>query len=83
MFGAVATASTPEARARAYDVVQELVTNIQFANDEGDPGAGLELGTLYTLLLYILYSPLYIVSSFCSSRRWLLVLFCVLYLSTY
>lgn len=44
MFGAVATASTPEARARAYDVVQELVTNIQFANDEGDPGAGLELG---------------------------------------
>ena len=24
--------------------VQELVTNVQFANDEGDPGMGLELG---------------------------------------
>ena len=23
---------------------QELITNVQFANDEGDPGMGLELG---------------------------------------
>jgi len=29
---------------RAMDVLQELVTNVQFANDEGDPGMGLELG---------------------------------------
>jgi len=28
----------------AFDVLQELVTNVQFANDEGDPGMGLELG---------------------------------------
>ena len=25
-------------------MLQELVTNVQFANDEGDPGMGLELG---------------------------------------
>jgi len=29
---------------KADDVLQELVTNVQFANDEGDPGMGLELG---------------------------------------
>ena len=29
---------------KAFDVLQELVTNVQFANDEGDPGMGLELG---------------------------------------
>ena len=29
---------------KANDVLQELVTNVQFANDEGDPGMGLELG---------------------------------------
>merc|ERR1712198_547869 len=28
----------------ALDVLQEIVTNVQFANDEGDPGMGLELG---------------------------------------
>ena len=28
----------------AFDKLQELVTNVQFANDEGDPGMGLELG---------------------------------------
>ena len=28
----------------ALDKLQELVTNVQFANDEGDPGMGLELG---------------------------------------
>ena len=27
-----------------HDAMQELVTNVQFANDEGDPGMGLELG---------------------------------------
>ena len=29
---------------KAMDSLQELVTNVQFANDEGDPGMGLELG---------------------------------------
>lgn len=29
---------------KALDVLQEIVTNVQFANDEGDPGMGLELG---------------------------------------
>nr|ACO10790.1 C4orf27 homolog [Caligus rogercresseyi] len=28
----------------AMDAIQELVTFVQFANDEGDPGMGLELG---------------------------------------
>ena len=26
------------------NIFQELITNVQFANDEGDPGMGLELG---------------------------------------
>ena len=29
---------------KAFDVLGEIVTNVQFANDEGDPGMGLELG---------------------------------------
>ena len=33
-----------EAKNKAFDALQELVTNVQFANDEGDPGMGLELG---------------------------------------
>ena len=33
-----------DAKNKALDVLQELVTNVQFANDEGDPGMGLELG---------------------------------------
>ena len=32
------------AKDTAFDSLQELVTNVQFANDEGDPGMGLELG---------------------------------------
>ena len=32
------------AKNKALDALQELVTNVQFANDEGDPGMGLELG---------------------------------------
>ncbi|CAG0891483.1 unnamed protein product [Cyprideis torosa] len=40
----VATAATDVARDEALDSLQELVTNVQFANDEGDPGMGLELG---------------------------------------
>ena len=37
-------AETDSQRDKANDVLQELVTNVQFANDEGDPGMGLELG---------------------------------------
>jgi hypothetical protein len=33
-----------ESKNKALDVLQELITNVQFANDEGDPGMGLELG---------------------------------------
>ena len=33
-----------KAKDQAFDKLQELVTNVQFANDEGDPGMGLELG---------------------------------------
>merc|ERR1712012_1251472 len=33
-----------KAKDEAFDKLQELVTNVQFANDEGDPGMGLELG---------------------------------------
>jgi len=40
----VNTAKNTEEKNKAFDVLQELVTNVQFANDEGDPGMGLELG---------------------------------------
>ncbi|CAG0919803.1 unnamed protein product [Notodromas monacha] len=33
-----------EDRNAAMEPIDELVTNVQFANDEGDPGMGLELG---------------------------------------
>lgn len=37
-------AETENEQNRAFDVLGEIVTNVQFANDEGDPGMGLELG---------------------------------------
>jgi len=37
-------AETEDKANSALDVLQELITNVQFANDEGDPGMGLELG---------------------------------------
>ena len=40
----VVEAETDCDRDKALDVLQEIVTNVQFANDEGDPGMGLELG---------------------------------------
>ena len=44
MFTKVVEAEGEEERDKAMDAVQELVTFVQFANDEGDPGMGLELG---------------------------------------
>ena len=40
----VVEAETEEERELALDPVQQLVNFVQFANDEGDPGMGLELG---------------------------------------
>jgi len=40
----VVEAESESEKDRAFDALQELVTNVQFANDEGDPGMGLELG---------------------------------------
>jgi hypothetical protein len=44
IFKNVVEAGDDEQLDKALDVLQELVTNVQFANDEGDPGMGLELG---------------------------------------
>lgn len=44
MLTKVVEAETEEEKDKAMDAVQELVTFVQFANDEGDPGMGLELG---------------------------------------
>lgn len=44
IFRNVVEADSEESKNKALDVLQELVTNVQFANDEGDPGMGLELG---------------------------------------
>ncbi|KAK7082687.1 hypothetical protein SK128_004583 [Halocaridina rubra] len=40
----VVDAKTEEERLKHYDDVHELITNVQFAFDEGDHGMGLELG---------------------------------------
>ena len=48
-----------DAKNKAFDALQELVTNVQFANDEGDPGMGLELGNLdFFFLHYLNYKVL-------------------------
>jgi len=44
IFKNVLEAETEDEKNKALDVLQELVTNVQFANDEGDPGMGMELG---------------------------------------
>lgn len=44
IFRNIVEAETEDEKNKALDVLQELVTNVQFANDEGDPGMGLELG---------------------------------------
>ena len=44
IFKNINEAAEGEALDKAMDVLQELVTNVQFANDEGDPGMGIELG---------------------------------------
>jgi len=44
MLTKVVEAATDEEREIALDPVQELINFVQFANDEGDPGMGLELG---------------------------------------
>ena len=38
------TATDAKKRSEKLDKLQELITYVQFANDEGDPGMGLELG---------------------------------------
>ncbi|XP_064086036.1 histone PARylation factor 1-like [Macrobrachium nipponense] len=40
----VTDAKTDEERLKHYDDLQEIITNVQFATDEGDYGMGLELG---------------------------------------
>ena len=44
MLRNVIEAETDDKANQALDAIQELITNVQFANDEGDPGMGLELG---------------------------------------
>lgn len=44
IFKNLTEASTDEGKCEATEKLQELITNVQFANDEGDPGMGLELG---------------------------------------
>jgi len=44
IFKNIVEAESDDERIKAMDVLQELITNVQFANDEGDPGMGIELG---------------------------------------
>ena len=44
MLRRVVDAETEEQRNAALDKLQEVIQDVQFANDEGDPGMGLELG---------------------------------------
>eukprot|EP00088_Acartia_fossae_P043085 TRINITY_DN4530_c0_g1_i1.p1 TRINITY_DN4530_c0_g1~~TRINITY_DN4530_c0_g1_i1.p1 ORF type:complete len:468 (-),score=108.69 TRINITY_DN4530_c0_g1_i1:803-2182(-) len=44
IFKNIVEADTEQAKIKGLDVLHELITNVQFANDEGDPGMGIELG---------------------------------------
>ncbi|KAH3830073.1 hypothetical protein DPMN_103310 [Dreissena polymorpha] len=44
MFKKIADSKTDDERDKNYEDLQELITLIQFANDECDYGEGLELG---------------------------------------
>lgn len=44
IFNNLLEADSKEKEDQAMDVLHELITNVQFANDEGDAGMGLELG---------------------------------------
>jgi len=44
IFKKIVEAESEEEKYKGLDVLQELITNVQFANDEGDPGMGIELG---------------------------------------
>lgn len=44
MLGAIEAAETDDSRVKAFEPLQELLTLVQFANDECDYGMGLELG---------------------------------------
>ena len=44
MLSQATTATDAKKRSDKLDKLQELITYVQFANDEGDPGMGLELG---------------------------------------
>ncbi|XP_014662137.1 PREDICTED: UPF0609 protein C4orf27 homolog [Priapulus caudatus] len=44
MFARIEAAETDEERMTAFDPIQELMTLVQFANDECDYGMGIELG---------------------------------------
>ena len=50
MLRRVVEAETEEQKNAALDKLQEVIQDVQFANDEGDPGMGLEFGTLAILL---------------------------------
>lgn len=44
MFKTIADRKTEAERDKNYELLQELITLVQFANDEWDYGEGLELG---------------------------------------
>ena len=63
MFKAVVEAKTDSERETKLDPVQELITLVQFANDECDYGEGFELGmdmfsyggeALHTMIVHLL-----------------------------
>ena len=50
-------AETDQQKDAALDKLQEVIQDVQFANDEGDPGMGLELGMM------IFHTSTYIICS--------------------
>nr|XP_053650742.1 histone PARylation factor 1-like [Cherax quadricarinatus] len=60
MFQKVVNAKTDDERRKHFDDIQELITNVQFAYDEGDFGMGLELGlNLFTFGSELFHKPIY------------------------
>ncbi|XP_069182099.1 histone PARylation factor 1-like isoform X3 [Procambarus clarkii] len=60
MFQKVVDAKSDNERRKHFDDIQELITNVQFAYDEGDFGMGLELGLdLFSFGSELFHKPIY------------------------
>ncbi|XP_045125839.1 histone PARylation factor 1-like isoform X4 [Portunus trituberculatus] len=59
MLQKVVDSKTEDEQMKNFDAIQEIITNVQFAFDEGDSGTGIELGlNLFTFGGEVFHKPL-------------------------